>query len=40
MKLWKLTVLGTNLIVNAQQVHRDVSALYFDAEFCRALPGF
>jgi len=36
MKLWKLTVLGTNLLVNAQQVNRDVSALWFDAEFCRA----
>lgn len=36
MKLLGLTVLGTVGLVKSQHVLRDVSAMYFDANFCRA----
>ena len=36
MKLLKFSVFTAGLAVNSQQVYRDVSAMYFDSQFCRA----
>jgi len=36
MKLLKISFFSFTTLTSAQQVYRDVSAMYFDAQFCRA----